>query len=111
MRFSPRSSSDGAKPIVSASRKNLVNKRDTVDFLQCRLALAHGIERRVAQQAGAVAHRRFLELAHRGAGGDQLAQLVVEDHQLGDRLAAAVAGAAALAAALAELELPAGNVR
>src|SRR5258706_15536425 len=76
-----------------------VDKRDTVDLLQRGLALAHGLERRLAQRARAVSLRRLLELPDRRARDDQLADLVVQDQQLRDRLAALEAGAAALAAA------------
>src|SRR6266852_8267103 len=99
--------SAGARPISSRSR----NKRDTVDLLQRGLAFPDGFERRVAQEARAGAVRRFLQLPQRGAGGDQFAQLVGEDHQLGDRLAALVARAAALAAAAAHPECPTLGVR
>src|SRR5688500_5649943 len=85
------------------------NKRDTVDRVARGLALLHRFERRLAQEARARAPRRLLQLAQRRATGDELAQLVVQDHELGDRLAALVAGAAAFAAAFAGLELPALN--
>src|SRR3989449_7602102 len=99
--------SAGARPISSRSG----NKRDTVDLLQRGLAFPDGFERRVAQEARAGAVRRLLQLPHRGARGDQFAQLVGEDHQLGDRLAALVARAAALAAAAAHAECPTLGVR
>src|SRR5256884_8603110 len=76
-----------------------LDKRNTVDLFQGGFTVLHGRERGIAQEAGAVCPGGFLQLAHRGTRGDQLAQLVVEDHQLGDRLASLVAGAAALAAA------------
>src|SRR5581483_7717712 len=93
-------SDSGASPITTRSR----DKSDTVDLLECGFAAAHCLEGGLAQHARARSARRFLELAHRGARRDQLAQLVVQHHQLGDRLASLVARAAALAAAAADAE-------
>src|SRR5687767_8673026 len=84
---SPREISVGERRISRRSG----NKSDTVDLLQRGLALAHRVERGIAQEARAAAARRFLQLAQRRAAGDELAQLVVQDHELGDRLAALVA--------------------
>src|SRR5688500_2357223 len=106
MRFSPTQISEGDR--LTRSRSG--NTGDPVDFQQRGLALADRVEGGVAQEARAGALRRLLELAHRRAAGDQLAQLVVEDHQLGDRLAAPVAPAAALAAAAPDQEFPAFGV-
>src|SRR5687767_16014291 len=106
MRFFPTEISEGERPM----RRRSGNKGDTVDLLKRGLALLHRVEGGVAQEARAGTQRRLLELAHRRAARDQLAQLVVEDHQLGDRLAALVARAAALAAALADHEFPAVGV-
>src|SRR5258706_176940 len=84
---------------ASAIRIRSLDKRNTVDLFQGGFTVLHGLERGIAQEACAACPRGFLQLAHRGAAGDQLAQLVVEDHQFRDRLASLVAGAAALAAA------------
>src|SRR5687767_15539404 len=75
------------------------NKRNTVDLLQRGLAPAHHVERRIAEKACPGTARRLLQLAQRRAAGDDLAQLVVQDHELGDRLAALVARATAFPAA------------
>src|SRR5438309_4853359 len=99
--------SAGARPISSRSG----NKRDTVDLLQRGLAFPDGFERRVAQEARAGVVRRLLQLPQRGARGDQFAQLVGENHQLGDRLAPLVARSAALPAAAAYPERPALGIR
>src|SRR5947209_11558164 len=84
---------------ASAIRIRSLDKRNTVDLFQSGFTVLHGLERGIAQEAGAAGPGGFLQLAHRGAGRDQLAQLVVEDHQFRDRLASLVAGATALAAA------------
>src|SRR5205807_6746366 len=99
--------SAGARPISSRSR----NKRDTVDLLERGLAFPDGFERRVAQEARAGVVRRLLQRPQRGARGDQFAQLVGENHQLGDRLAPLVARSAALPAAAAYPERPALGIR
>src|SRR5688572_29144684 len=92
--------------VSSVSVSRLGNKSDTVDLLKRGFALAHRLERRVAQEARAAAARRVLQLAQRRAAGDELAHLVVQHEELGDRLAPLVAGAPAFAAALAEHEVP-----
>src|SRR5215831_7221355 len=84
----------GASPI----RRRSGDKRDTVDLLQGGLAGFDRVECGVAQEARAARQRRLLQLAHRCAAGDQLADLVVEDHQLGDGLASLVPRAAAFPA-------------
>src|SRR4051812_35723489 len=81
----------GSSDTSRRSPQNLsrsAHKRDTVDLLKRGFAFAHRFERRLAQGAGAVPLRRVLQLPDRRAGDDELAQLVVEDQQLGDRLAA-----------------------
>src|SRR5690242_8139373 len=104
----PRSvSASGARPTRTRSR----DKRNTVDFLERGLAAFHGIERGVAQEARAAGARRLLELAHRGAPGDQLADLVVENHELCDGLAPLVARAAALPAAASQTESERARLR
>src|SRR5262245_30261021 len=100
-RFSPTQTSAGPRRISSGSG----NKRDTVDLLQRGLAFLDRREGRLAQEARAGALRRLLERAQRRARGDELAQLVVQDHELRDRLASAVAGAATLPATLADAEI------
>src|SRR5262249_58608401 len=102
----PASTSSGVRTTRSLSG----NKRDTVDLLQRGAALAHRVERGVAQEPGAGALRSVAEPAHRGPVGDELAQLVVQDHELGDGHAPLVARAAALAAALARDDLPLGDI-
>src|SRR3954470_22286868 len=87
-------------PGVSSTRSFSGNKRDTVDLLQRGLALAHRVVGGVAQEPRARALRGFAELPDRRPAGDQLTQLVVQDHELGDRHATFVARAAALAALL-----------
>src|SRR5688572_20796799 len=94
----------------ASSGSSLSDKCDTVDLLQRGLAAPHGIERGLAQEARAVRRRAVLQLADRRARRDQLAQLVVEDQQLGDRTAPAVARAAAFAAALAFLEIEGSRI-
>src|SRR5215470_2577138 len=80
----------------SSSRHN----GDTVHLLERGLAGAYQLERGSAQQAHARLVRELLQLAHRRAIDDRLAYLVIEDQELPDRLAAAIAGAAAVLAAL-----------
>src|ERR1700704_414301 len=65
---------------ASAIRIRSLDKRNTVDLFQRGFTVLHGLERGIAQEARAACPRGFLQLAHRGAAGDQLAQLVVEDH-------------------------------
>src|SRR3954467_9046758 len=101
--FAPTASSVGER---RTSRRS-GNKGDTVDFLERGLAVLHRIESGLAQRAGARALRGFLQMAHRRARRDQLAQLVVQDHELGERFSSLVAGAAAVAAAAADAEVPA----
>src|SRR4029453_15163870 len=79
--------------------RRLRHESDTVHLLERGLAAAHGVEGGVAQEARAVARRGVLQVAGRRARDDQLADLVVHHQQLGDRLAPAVTGAAAFAAA------------
>src|SRR4029077_20695331 len=74
------------------------DKRNTVDLLERGLACLHRVERGIAEEARAARARSLLELAHGSASRDELADLVVEDHQLGDRFAALVSRAAALPA-------------
>src|SRR5262249_40284191 len=93
-------SASGASPI----RRRSGDKGDTVDLLQRGLAGLHGVEGGVAQEARAARLRGLLELAHRRTPGDELADLVVEDHELGDGLASLEPRAAALAAAAAYAE-------
>src|SRR3954466_6008256 len=87
----------GARPIRSCL---LRHKSDTVDLLEtcfCVVDQPHGgLPER--QRAGGTCH--FLALSCRRAGDDQLAQLVVQDQELADRLAAAKARAAAWRAPL-----------
>src|SRR5262249_432023 len=90
----------GASPI----RRRSGDKRDTVDLLQRGLAAPDRVERGVAQEARAARLRRLLERSHRGAPGDQLADLVVEYHQLGDRLASLEPRAAAFPASAPDPE-------
>src|SRR5262249_12364093 len=95
----------GASPISTRSgRRRSGNERDTIDLLQRGLAAPRRVERGVAQEARAARLSRLLGLAHRGAPGNQLADLVVEDHQLCDRLAPLVPGAAARAASPPDAE-------
>src|SRR5882672_5726524 len=96
---------------ASAIRIRPLDKRNTVDFFQCGFAVLHGVERRIAQEARAARPGGLLQLAHRGTGRDQLAQLVVEDHEFGDRLASLVAGATALAAAAPGAKAERGSLR
>src|SRR5215475_2315899 len=89
----------------SSSRHN----GDTVHLLERRLTGAYQLERGSAQQAYARLMRELLQLAHRSAADDRLAYLVIEDHELADRLAAAVAGATAVLAALPFAEAVGGG--
>src|SRR5215831_19932944 len=80
---------------------------DTVDLLQVGRARADQVDRGFAQEARAIRARGLFELPDRRARDDHLAQLVVEHHDLRDRAAALVTGAAALPAAAPGLEAPA----
>src|SRR5438034_11670639 len=88
----------GARPTRSFL---LRHKSDTVDLLEACFTVIdqphRGLPER--QRAGGTCH--FFKLSCRRAGDDQLAQLVVQDQELADRLAALEAGAAARRAALA----------
>src|SRR4029078_11599533 len=75
------------------------HKSDTVDLLECGFAAARELERRLAQWNGSRRDRRFAQHAHGLAREAEIASPVVHDQQLADRLAALVAGAAALRAA------------
>src|SRR5712691_4236137 len=110
-RAPPETRRSASESGASAIRMRSLDKRNTVDLFQGGFTVLHGCERGVAQEAGAACPGGFLELAHRGTGGDQLAQLVVEDHQFGDRLASLVAGAAAFAAAAPGAEAERGRLR
>src|SRR5262245_34612325 len=85
----------GASDIRSRSR----HKRDTIDLLQGGFAESDRFECRFAQKARSVGPRRILDLPHRCALRDELPNLVVEDEELGYRLAPRVARAAAFTAA------------
>src|SRR5260221_11525453 len=96
---------------ASAIRTRSLNKRNTVDLFQRGFTPLHSLQCRIAQEPRAARPGGLLQLAHRGTGGDQLAQLVVEDHELGDRLAPLVAGAAAFAASAPDAEPERGGLR
>src|SRR4249919_3430907 len=85
------------------------HKGDTVDLLQVGDTGPHQSDCGFAQEARTVRARGLLELPDGRARDDEFAQAVVEHHDLGDRAAALVPGAAALAAALAAAERPADN--
>ena len=76
-------------------------KRDPVNFCLTGQAQAHHVLGRFAQQSRAARAGGFLDDAHRGAGGDQLAQFVVEQQAFANGAAALEAGATAFGAALA----------
>src|SRR5882724_863613 len=84
------------------------NKGDTIDFLERCFAFSHRIKCRLAQEPGAVFAGGLPELTHGSAACYQLANLVVQDQELRDRLAATVARSAAFAATAsgAEAECP-----
>src|SRR5881394_848192 len=88
----------GASPIRSCL---LRHKSDTVDLLNACFTVIDqphgGLPER--QRAGGTCH--FLKFSCRCARDDQLAQLVVQNQELADRLAAAESGAPAMRAALA----------
>src|SRR5580700_7518536 len=63
---------------------------DTIDLLERRLAAPYQIESDAADQAHAAFLRQLLQLTHRRAIDDRLAQLIVEHQELTDRLAAAI---------------------
>src|SRR5207237_5378520 len=107
-----RSSRCGERYAPSSPRHN----GDTVHLLDRGLSAPHQIERRGADQPHARLVRQLLQLPHRHAIDDRLADLVVQHHELPYCLSAVVAGAAAVtaSASLAELVGDAGydwNVR
>src|SRR5438093_8861327 len=76
-----------------------LDKSDTIDLVERGLASRHGRESSRAQRARAVLARRVLDMPRRRARSDELADLVVQDEQLRNRLAPPIADAAAFAAA------------
>src|ERR1700738_4018482 len=78
---------------------------DTIDLLERGLAPAHQIQRDAADQPHAALLRERLELAHRGAIDDRLAQFIVENQQFTDGLSAAITAAPAMLAAAADREV------
>src|SRR5438094_736608 len=87
-----------ARPMRSSL---LRHKSDTVDLLKTCFSVIDQPLCGLPERQRARGTRHFLKLSCRRAGDDQLAQLVVQDQELADRLAAAEAGAAAMRAALA----------
>src|SRR6185503_5061657 len=79
----------------------LSHESDTIDLLESGFAGLHQRHRRIAQRDGARGARRVLEFPCRGTRHDELPELVVQDDELADRLAALESGSAALPAAFA----------
>src|SRR5437763_7862457 len=88
----------GARPTRSCL---LRHKSDTVDLLEICFAVLYEPHCGLPQRQRAAGIRHFFQLPRARAGDDQLAQLVVQDEELADRLAAAISRAAARAAAAA----------
>src|SRR4051812_36172867 len=93
-------SASGATPSRSDCPNHLRMQGHPSDFFDGGGAAFHQVEGRQAQAAGAVGGGRGLDAADRLLVDDQLADLVVQGQDLGNRTAALVAGAAAVAAAL-----------
>src|ERR1700675_3273630 len=84
---------------------------DTIDLLERGFAVAYEIERNAADQPYAALLRQLLELAHRSAIDDGLAQFVIEHQELADGFAPAVAAAAAMLAAAPDGKVVGGTRR
>src|SRR5688572_7006788 len=76
----------------------LSHESDTVDLLESSFAGLHQRGGRVAQRDRARGARRFFQLARRSARDDELPKLVIQDHELADRLAPAETGVSAVLA-------------
>src|SRR5262245_44898665 len=83
------------EPGASATASSSRHESDTIDLLEAGRSPARELYRRLAQEAGAAAPRSVLDPPYRLAGRDHLAQLVVQQQDLGDRAAPAIAGAPA----------------
>src|ERR1700680_5264709 len=81
---------------------------DTIDLLESGFAPAHEIERDAADQPHAALLGQLLQLAHRRAIDDGLAQLVVEHQELADGFSAPISAAAAMLAAAPDGEVVGG---
>src|SRR5213592_2764259 len=77
-RTPPEARRSASESGASAIRIRSLDKRNTVDLFQRGFTVLHGIERGIAQEAGAARPGGFLQLAHRGAAGDQLTQRLGE---------------------------------
>src|SRR5258706_8207371 len=93
----------GAKPSRRPNGPS-VHERDFVDFTKSGDPLESLLERRLAQEQHALLLRRALDLRGRTPRQDELANVVREIEQLGDRETAVETGAVALDASLALVE-------
>src|SRR4029077_11703704 len=99
----------GERYAPTSSRHN----GDTIHLLDGGVSTPHQIKRRSTDEAHPSLPRQLLQLPHRHAADDRLADLIVQDHQLAHVPAAVIAGAATVpaTASLAELVRGAGHDR